>query len=261
MLVLPHMGNWELCAQVIFLMNDRIKIGTHYRPLNNTLINQIVKRRRRKRGLVLFAKKDPPLRLTNFVREGGVLGILADQRVGSRGTPGVFFGRPTTCSPLPHLIAKRGKAQIISIHCETEAPAQWVLHFDNLPDQSAQGCATSLEKAWRQSPPDVFWFEDRWRIQGANPLEFLSKYPPENNVTRPLRMACLGTQPPDLVLPPDLITIEHHEVNFEQNDRDLKATLAEFSREGQVPVDVFCVPAEYQKRLKSLSDKTLIVSG
>ena len=38
-LVVPHMGNWELLAQALFLTKDQIRVGTHYRPLNNTLIN------------------------------------------------------------------------------------------------------------------------------------------------------------------------------------------------------------------------------
>ena len=59
-----------------------LELGTHYRPLNNALINAVVERRRRRRGLELFAKRSSTHRLSSFVRGGGAMGILADQRVG-----------------------------------------------------------------------------------------------------------------------------------------------------------------------------------
>ncbi|MEJ6580905.1 MAG: hypothetical protein QNL68_14060 [Akkermansiaceae bacterium] len=259
-LVVPHMGNWELLAQALFLTKDQIRVGTHYRPLNNTLINEIIKRRRKKRGLVLFAKQDSTLRLTNFVREGGVLGILADQRVGSRGAAGVFFGRPTTCSPLPHLVAKRGKGQLVALHCETIASCRWKISFDIIDEATAQACADTIEQAWRKSPADVFWFEDRWRLQGNKPLEFLSKYPENHGATRPLRMVCLGMPPVDLSLPGDLITIESDPVDLNSRDEDLKKTLIAISNRGRVPVDAFCCPASEAKRIKKLAGKILVIS-
>ncbi|YCM46033.1 hypothetical protein V2O64_08390 [Verrucomicrobiaceae bacterium 227] len=259
-LVLPHMGNWELLAQALFLTKGKIRVGTHYRPLNNGLINGIIKRRRKKRGLVLFAKQDSTLRLTNFVREGGILGILADQRVGSRGAAGIFFGRPTTCSPLPHLVAKRGKGQLISLHCQTVASCHWKISFDFINEASAQACADTLEEAWRKSPADVFWFEDRWRLQGNKPLEFLSKYPEDHRATRPLRLVCLGMPTLDLSLPKDLITIESAPFDLETRDKDLRKTLVEISNQGRVPVDVFCCPAPDVKRIKKLAGKILVIS-
>jgi len=259
-LVVPHMGNWELLAQALFLTKDQIRVGTHYRPLNNTLINGVIKRRRKKRGLVLFAKKNSTLRLTNFVREGGVLGILSDQRVGSRGAAGVFFGRPTTCSPLPHLVAKRGKGQLVALHCETIASCRWQISFDLINEATAQACADTIEEAWRNSPADVFWFEDRWRLQGAKPLEFLSKYPEDHGVTRPLRLICLGMPPLDLSLPSDLITIESHAIDLSSRDKDLQETLIEISHNGRVPVDVFCCPSSEAKRIKKLAGKVLVIS-
>jgi len=259
-LVVPHMGNWELLAQALFLTKDQIRVGTHYRPLNNTLINAIIKRRRKKRGLVLFAKQDSTLRLTNFVREGGILGILADQRVGSRGAPGVFFGRPTTCSPLPHLVAKRGKARLVALHCETIASCRWKIFFEFINEATAQACADSIEKAWRTSPADVFWFEDRWRLQGTKPLGFLSKYPEDHRVTRPLRLVCLGMPPINLSLPGDLITVESDPLDLNIRDKDLRETLIEISHKGRVPVDAFCCPSSETKRIKKLAGKILVIS-
>lgn len=258
-LVSPHMGNWELLAQVLFLTKNTISVGTHYRPLNNSLINAVIKRRRKRRGLKLFAKQDSTHKLTSFVRDGGVLGILADQRVGSRGASGVFFGRPTTCSPLPHLIVKRGKGQLIGLHCRTVGTCRWEIHFEHIEEMSAQACAKNLEKAWRGSPEDVFWFEDRWRIQGKEPLRFLEKYNEDHGATRPLRLINLTKQPSPLEISPGLVSEEKAELNFDYSDKDLTNAIRKIEDLGPVAPDIFICPEEHRKRLRRLSGKTQIL--
>lgn len=258
-LVSPHMGNWELLAQVLFLAENEMTVGTHYRPLNNSLINAVVKRRRKRRGLKLFAKQDSTHKLTSFVRDGGVLGILADQRVGSRGASGTFFGRPTTCSPLPHLIVKRGKGELIGLHCRTIGTCQWEVHFEHIREKSAQACADMLEKAWRDSPADVFWFEDRWRIQGKEPLKFLEKYADDHGATRPLRMVNLTKQPSPLEISPGLVSEESAQLDFTLTDKELTDSIRKIEALGPVAPDIFVCPQEHRKRLRKLSGKTQVV--
>ncbi|MFT6381174.1 MAG: KDO2-lipid IV(A) lauroyltransferase [Paracoccaceae bacterium] len=259
-LVSPHMGNWELLAQAVFLTGSQIEVGTHYRPLNNSLINTVIERRRKKRGLQLFPKQTSTHRLINFVREGGALGVLADQRVGSRGTSCTFFGRPTTCSPLPHLIAKRGKGELMGLVCETVGPCQWEVRLRHIPIASAQACSDSLETAWRRSPADVFWFEDRWRIQGKAPLKFLDKYSDPSQVTRPLRLVNLAKGESSLPHPNWLLTQEIAELDFSLSDKELVQALDKISNQGSVPPDIFVCPERHKTRLKKLSRKTQILS-
>ena len=256
-MVSPHMGNWELLAQAIFLAEGKFKVGTHYRPLNNALINAVVERRRKRRGLQLFAKKSSTHQIASFVREGGAMGILADQRVGGRGAACLFFGRPTTCSPLPHLIAKRGKGLLFSLSCETVGTAHWQISFRHIPTISAQACANSIEQNWRRSPVDVFWYEDRWRIQGKRPLAFLNKYQDDLETPRPLRSVNLAPENCELPYPGHLITQEHQEVNFAESDQSLRRKLREISDSSTTPVDVFLCPRSQIKRIKKLSGKIL----
>ena len=258
-MVSPHMGNWELLAQAIFLAGGKFEVGTHYRPLNNSLINAVVERRRKRRGLKLFAKRSSTYRLTSFVREGGAMGILADQRVGDRGAACLFFGRPTTCSPLPHLIAKRGKGLLISLSCETVGTARWKIVFRHIPIITAQACANSIEQDWRRSPVDVFWFEDRWRIRGKDPLSFLGKYKDDQKILRPLRCVNLSSKNAKLPYPGRLITQEHREMDFNQGDQSLREMLDRIADFGATPVDVFLCPEDHMKRIRMLSGKTLVL--
>ena len=260
-MVSPHMGNWELLAQAVFLVDGDFRAGTHYRPLNNSLIDAVVERRRKRRGLELFAKRSSAHRLSSFVREGGAMGILADQRVGDRGAACLFFGRPTTCSPLPHLIAKRGKGLLTSLSCETVGIAHWKISFRLIPTISAQACADSIEQDWRRSPVDVFWFENRWRLQGNDPLAFLNKYKDDLEIPRPLRAVNLAREEKKLPYPNRLITQEHHEVDFKQSDHALREKLHEISHHGETPVDVFLAPHSQLGRVKKLSRKTMTLAA
>ena len=167
-ILIPHMGNWELLAQTIGIFTRVLsgtKGGTHYRPLNNAPLNKLIERRRKKRGIVLFSKQTSLHNLVSFLREGNGLAILADQRIGRRGTICNFFGLPTDCSPLPALLAKRSGAAILTLHCKTVGHARWELALSRVVGRDTQACMTALEEAWRSSPEDVFWFQDRWRYQ------------------------------------------------------------------------------------------------
>ena len=259
-IVSAHMGNWELLAQAVYLTGGEIEVGTHYRPLNNSLINAVIEQRRKKRGLQLLSKRTSAHKITSFVKNGGILNILADQRVGSRGTSAVFFGRPTTCSSLPHIIAKRARCQIMNLVCETVSPAQWKISFSEIPEVSAQACATSLEAAWRRAPTDVFWFEDRWRIQGKVPLKFLEKYTPESGVTRPLRLVNLADGLGLLHHPSWLITQENASLDFSLNDEELSLALAKLEALGPVAPDAFICHTHHKARLRKLSRKTQVIA-
>jgi KDO2-lipid IV(A) lauroyltransferase len=259
--VSPHMGNWELLAQTASLAGGAFEVATHYRPLNNRLLNALVERRRKRRGLKLFAKRSSGHAMATFVKKGGFLAILADQRVGSRGFPGVFFGRPTTCSPLPDLMARRGRGRLFRLLCRTTGTARWTISLTPIPELSAQACANSLEEAWRSSPEDVFWFEERWRLQGTRRLDFLQKYPADHQVTRPLRFVHLGAGEPSLDLPASLVNQERRPLDFTLPDPLLREHLREISELGATPVDLFLCPPAQLKRMTRLSGKILVLSS
>jgi lauroyl/myristoyl acyltransferase len=166
-LLVPHMGNWELLAQTNALTFSELKKpiqgGTHYRPLSNPPMNRLIERRRKRRGTKLFSKRTSLHTLTSFLREGNLIGILADQRVGRRGKTCDFFGLPTDCSPLPALLAKRSGASLLALHCKTVGIARWKIVCAPVHGTDTAACTQALEKAWRSSPADVFWFQERWK--------------------------------------------------------------------------------------------------
>lgn len=205
--VLAHMGNWEALAQVFpRLLPGNAKAGTVYRPLNNPLLDARVERARGRIGLSLFSKRDTPLAMTAFLKGGGALGILSDQRAGSGGEVVPFFGRPTSCSPLPSIFARRAGAAVVGVSIKTISAGRWRMKLHSLGDAKPDTatCMRLLENVIRESPEDVFWLQDRWRPGRREPL--LQEGKPSRgtvHVCKPRRVLVVGVTPdPRLVVEP-----------------------------------------------------------
>ena len=159
-----HMGNWEILTRINRKFPPGHKAGAFYRPLNNPLLDARVLAQRESDGTRLFSKRDSFHLVTAFLREGGILGILADQRVGFQGELVRFFGRLTRASPLPSLIARRSKSEVLAMSVITESPGRWRIRYHALdgPTRTAS-CVEAIERALKASPLDYFWFQERWR--------------------------------------------------------------------------------------------------
>lgn len=163
-LLLSHMGNWELLSRIVHFFPKGAATGAFYRPLNNPLLDRRTLQRREADGTRMFSKGDNPLQVAAFLRDGGTVGILADQRVGPKGDLVRFFGRLTRASPLPALLARRAKSPVLALSLVTVAPGRWEVEFipvEGRPDTPA--CMAAIEKAMKASPADVFWMHERWK--------------------------------------------------------------------------------------------------
>lgn len=166
-LLLAHMGNWELLSRLIHLLPEGTKTGAFYRPLNNVLLDEQVLARRQADGTRMFSKRDPIHQVADYLRKGALVGVLADQRVGYRGDKVNFFGRCTYSSPLPSLLARRTKCEVLAFALVTVKPGVWrgtFMPVDSPP--TTQHCMHGLQAAMERSPEDVFWLQERWIAKG-----------------------------------------------------------------------------------------------
>lgn len=171
-MVLAHMGNWEALAQWFpKLLPPGVKGATVYRPLNNPIMNARVASARAGRGVGLFSKDDNPLGMAGFLRRGGVLGVLADQRAGVIGELVPFFGRLTSCTPIPAILARRTGAAVVGVSLRTVGAGRWEMGFHALEtgEPTTVGVMRLVERMMRESPADVFWLQDRWKISRGAP--------------------------------------------------------------------------------------------
>lgn len=199
-LVLAHMGNWEALAQWFpRLLPPGVDGATVYRPLNNPVLNARVVAQRKRRGIGLFSKDDNPLGMASFLRRGGVLGVLSDQRAGKIGELAPFFGRVASCSPIPAILARRTGAAVLGVSLRTLQRGRWELRFHELGEEPTTAAVMRLvERMMRVSPADVFWLQDRWRPGRLEPHRIEGKAARGDIVTPTRRrraLVCSGRPP------------------------------------------------------------------
>lgn len=164
-LLLAHMGNWELLTRLNALLPAGTKSGAFYRPLNNPILNERLLKEREADGTRLFSKRDSLHQVGGFLRDNGVIGILADQRVAMQGEVIGFFDRLTRVSPLPNLLVRRCKSEVLALSLRTIEPGKWMVRYHRVdqPYNSTQ-CMKALENAMKVSPLDCFWLQERWKV-------------------------------------------------------------------------------------------------
>jgi lipopolysaccharide heptosyltransferase II len=180
-LVLSHLGTWELFAQLMPKFVGFVRNASVYQKLGNRFIDEHVRRTRSQTGLELFGRQAGFEPVIELLRSGGGVGVLSDQHAGDHGLWTPFFGRLASTSPLPALLAKRTRAAIIAAGVYTIGPARWRMVFTERFDQPGGSVAelTSrineiIEKQIRVAPEDWFWVHNRWKTPEPNFL--LARY-------------------------------------------------------------------------------------
>jgi len=173
-LAIPHTGNWELYAQLAFLLPG-VRTGAVYQSLRNRRLDHHLNTTRRRFGMATFNRARGFHEAVDFLREGGVVGILVDQHAGDAGVWTPFFGRLASTSPLAATLAWRSSATIFCATCTTlDSGDRWRFEEITRITPTADAEATTLEinraleKAIRQAPADWFWVHNRWKIPKPN---------------------------------------------------------------------------------------------
>ena len=173
--LLSHIGNWEMFAQLFSRYVDYVRLSTVYQKLGNRLIDEDVRRKRARTGVELFDRSEGFHKAIELLRSGGVIGILGDQHAGDHGVWTPFFGRLASTSPLPGLLAKRTGAAVFAAAVYTEGPARWRMVFTpriDLPGDSVDAITAranaTIEQQIRHAPEDWFWVHNRWKTPKPN---------------------------------------------------------------------------------------------
>ena len=180
-LVLSHLGNWELLAQILPHYFAYRRLSTVFQKLGNRHLDQFVRQQRARFGVELFDRSEGFAEAIQLLRGGGGIGILSDQHAGDHGLWTPFFGRLASTSPLPALLCKRTGAALMVASLYTEGPGEWRMTFspafgspnDSVPELTAQINAAIAEQI-RRAPEDWFWVHNRWKTPRPNWL--LEKY-------------------------------------------------------------------------------------
>src|SRR5215470_10743446 len=176
-LVLSHLGTWELFAQLMPKFVGYVRNASVYQKLGNRFIDAHVRRTRGQTGLELFDRQQGFQPVIDLLRSGGGVGVLSDQHAGDHGLWTPFFGRLASTSPLPALLAKRTQAALIAAGVYTIGPARWRMvfteRFDPPKADASIAALTSkinqiVEQQIRVAPEDWFWVHNRWKTPQPN---------------------------------------------------------------------------------------------
>ena len=145
-LVLSHLGIWELFAQLMPKFVGYVRNASVYQKLGNRFIDAHVRRTRGQTGLELFDRQQGFQPVIDLLRSGGGVGVLSDQHAGDHGLWTPFFGRLASTSPLPALLAKRTRAALIAAGVYTIGPARWRLVFtERFDPPKAEGSVVAAD--------------------------------------------------------------------------------------------------------------------
>ena len=174
-LLLSHIGSWELAAQLVPHYAPYRRIGSPYQSLANRYIDEDVSRRRARTGSELFDRSEGFHKPIELLRSGGVLGIFADQHAGDHGLWTPFFGRLASTSALPGLLAKRTGATVMAAAVHTVGPGRWRMIFTSRLDASGDSVNSitakaneQIEQQIRRAPEDWLWVHNRWKTPKPN---------------------------------------------------------------------------------------------
>src|ERR1041385_5591233 len=180
-LVLSHLGTWEVFAQLMPKFVGFVRNSSVYQGLGNRFVDKHVRRTRSQTGLELFDRHDGFEPVIDLLRSGGGVGVLSDQHAGDQGIWTPFFGRLASTSPLPALLAKRSRAAVVSSAVYTIGPGRWKMVFTDRIDTagvSVENLTLKINEVIEQqithSPEDWLWAHNRWKTPSPNFL--LSKY-------------------------------------------------------------------------------------
>jgi heptosyltransferase-2 len=180
-LVLSHLANWELFAQLMPGFVSPAPAASVYQRLGNRLIDAHVRRARRRTGLTLFDRAEGFQPVIQFLRSGGGVGILSDQHAGDHGVWTPFFGRLASTSSLAPLLAKRTGAALIAAAVYTNGIGRWRMVFTERFDTTGASVEALtaktneiIEQQIRHAPEDWFWVHNRWKT--PNPNFLLRRY-------------------------------------------------------------------------------------
>jgi lipopolysaccharide heptosyltransferase II len=174
-LLLSHIGNWELFAQMFSYYVDYVRLGTIYQKLRNRYVDKYVRQTRGRTRVAMFERGEGFHRPIELLRSSGLIGILGDQHAGDHGVWTPFFGRLASTSPLCGLLAKRTGAAVIAAAAHTVGTGRWRMVFterldapgDSLNEITAK-CNDAIEQQIRAAPEDWFWVHNRWKTPRPN---------------------------------------------------------------------------------------------
>jgi KDO2-lipid IV(A) lauroyltransferase len=170
-----HIGNWEMMLPIAEVLG--IRMAGIYRTASNEAVDRVIQSLRFRafgRTVTMFPKGSQGARAAlQFLRDGGSLGLLVDQKMND-GIAVPFFGRDAMTAPALAQFARHFSVPILPVHIVRLGPARFRLVCDPPLPVTLTGDRTAdlyeitlainqtLERWIRADPAAWLWLHRRW---------------------------------------------------------------------------------------------------
>lgn len=169
-----HIGSWELGGTVLGLLFEKPIFGLAKKQ-SNTILNDLIKEAREAHGNKVIWLGTSVRHLIEVLKNGGIVGVVGDQR-GPSDSPRVkFFGKPTPLYTGTATIIEKTKCNVIFAAAVRENNGNYKGILEKLETGSIaensderileinQRYANFLEKVIKQYPDQYFWMHKIWK--------------------------------------------------------------------------------------------------
>jgi KDO2-lipid IV(A) lauroyltransferase len=178
--VSAHFGPWELLP--ITLAQAGYRVGLVTRTLRDPFVDAVMTRMRTRAGVRPFPRGTPVSTLVAWLRSGGVIGLVLDQRTRVQTAEATFMGRRAPTALGPAVLALRSGAPLLAgTVCRAVAPpCDLRAVFTALPplargsqpvdpESTTRALAHLVDAQLRRDPLQWVWFHDRYGLSRPSP--------------------------------------------------------------------------------------------
>jgi len=172
-LLTAHFGNWEWLGAALAL--EGFPIAGVAKPQPNEQHTRILNEYRQKAGIELFTRGTSEIiNAARAIKQGRILGLVADQDAGPNGLFVDFFGKQSSAPQGPAFFAKKFKAPVVPVFmvrkpegghriiCLEPLYYQDTGKADEDTYRLTVKATNIIEQIIRQYPDEWLWFQKRW---------------------------------------------------------------------------------------------------
>ncbi len=173
-LLTPHLGSFEVCAQAYAQrLGGTAPITALYRPARQAWLREVEERSRERPGLLTAPASLAGVRqMIRALRRGETVGLLPDQvPPEGLGQWAPFFGRPAYTMTLASRLLEQTGANLLLMWAERRTLGRgWVVHvlrpqdvWPEAPDQSPASINRYMESLILRAPDQYLWGYHRYK--------------------------------------------------------------------------------------------------
>lgn len=176
LLVISHLGSWELLAFLPYLTGQPWSVIV--KDIHNPYLNRRIDGLRREMNLVPISKAGSIKEVLRKLKHNEGVAVLIDQWAGGEGLWLDFFGRATSTTSIPARLAQKTGCLLVPAYCLRDASGHFSIHIEPAVESGREEAADwentmtkklnrILEDQIRAHPRQWTWTHRRWKDKPA----------------------------------------------------------------------------------------------